>query len=193
LESLVGLFTLFLALLVSAGDLIRVDQGVGPVGRQTSRADLDKLGLGDRGLEDGSAVLPGSELLFPATEVFDDQPQRHMTVVWTDEARSNIRAIVIAQPKSQWRTEQGVGVGTPLAELQALNGRPFSFNGFGPDTGGQITDWRGGVLQVWSGKLTLFLAADDEVPRFPRVLSSDSTEAEALHLRVGQLQLRFVP
>ena len=57
-------------------------------------------------------------------------------------------------PGGGWRSaEHGVRIGTSLAQLQRLNGGPFSFSGFGWDYGGNVTDWRGGALAGHSVRL----------------------------------------
>jgi len=40
----------------------------------------------------------------------------------------------------------GIRVGTSLATLNRLNGRPFTFSGFGWDYEGNVMDWNGGHL-----------------------------------------------
>jgi len=37
-----------------------------------------------------------------------------------------------------WKTESGIRIGTGLAELERLNGRPFTLSGFDWDYGGQV-------------------------------------------------------
>lgn len=50
-------------------------------------------------------------------------------------------------PGSHWvSADHGVRIGTSLAELNRLNGKPFKLSGFGWDYGGSITDWQGGAL-----------------------------------------------
>jgi hypothetical protein len=44
-----------------------------------------------------------------------------------------------------------------LAEVEALNGRPFKLYGFGFDYGGTTLDWNGGRLATQAGGCTLHL------------------------------------
>ncbi len=58
---------------------------------------------------------------------------------------------------SQWRTTHGIRRGMTLAEIEALNGRPFKLYGFGFDYGGTTLDWNGGSLDKQAGGCTLTL------------------------------------
>jgi|AntRauTorckE5430_2_1112549.scaffolds.fasta_scaffold03866_1 hypothetical protein len=53
-----------------------------------------------------------------------------------------------SKPGGHWASAKyGVRVGTSLAELNRLNGKPFKLSGFGWDYGGSVTDWEGGALE----------------------------------------------
>lgn len=47
----------------------------------------------------------------------------------------------------------GIRVGTSLGTLNRLNGRPFTFSGFGWDYEGNVMDWKGGKLEGYRLKL----------------------------------------
>jgi hypothetical protein len=48
--------------------------------------------------------------------------------------------------KGRWKTKAGILPGLTLDRLQAINGKPFNFSGFGWDYGGGVADWNGGTL-----------------------------------------------
>ena len=79
-----------------------------------------------------------------------------------------------------------------LRELQASNGRPFVFRGFGWDRGGVITDWRGGRLEGVGVRLA-YATERIETGGLPEELRGDvpvRSDAEALEnldLRVCEL------
>jgi len=76
------------------------------------------------------------------TVVFPKDPQRRLIIQWKDhEARRKPASIKLEG--SLW-SAAGVTIGTPLAELERLNGGPFKLNDFEGDYGGAITDWMGG-------------------------------------------------
>lgn len=52
---------------------------------------------------------------------------------------------------SRWVVAPGVSLGTTLAELERMNGRPFLLCGFGWDYSGTVNSWDGGRLDsLWS-------------------------------------------
>lgn len=97
----------------------------------------------------------GEGILTPGAIIFSNVPRQSLAVLWTDRSRSNVLAIYPWQDhydpalsaRSLWHTRQGIRVGTPLRDLERLNGRPFILLGFGWDYSGTVVDWRGGKLQ----------------------------------------------
>ncbi len=57
-------------------------------------------------------------------------------------------------PASPWSAYDGrLRIGTPLEELERLNGRPFTFYGFDWDYAGNVIDWNGGELEDIGARL----------------------------------------
>ena len=94
---------------------------------------------------------------------------------------------------SPWRSKKGIGLGSLLAEIEALNGKPFEMSGFGWDYGGNITDFKGGKLDsknIWielvegSGKLT-----EEEYNTISgdQIISSDNVTLRKCAPRVSSL------
>jgi hypothetical protein len=76
--------------------------------------------------------------------IYPRDPKRKLVVQWDDpKAHAIPRAVIIEKP-SQWAAPKGVRIGTPLAELEQLNGAPFVIIGFGGFLGGQV-GWSGGL------------------------------------------------
>ncbi len=57
-----------------------------------------------------------------------------------------VQSVRVSDQPSSWKLDNGIGIGTPLAELVARNGRPIRFYGMEWDYGGTISDWGGGAL-----------------------------------------------
>lgn len=87
--------------------------------------------------------VPGA-LLFADT---DDE----LEIAWQDSARTRISMVTARRTAGRWATPAGVRVGTTLAELEELNGGPFTLSGFGWDYGGGLGSWENGRL---AGTLT---------------------------------------
>ncbi|MGE3991015.1 MAG: hypothetical protein AB7F49_24110 [Pseudorhodoplanes sp.] len=92
-----------------------------------------------------------------ASVIFPRDKARRIEVLWIDETRLRRASEIRTGVESQWRTEHGIRRGMTLAEIEALNGRPFRLYGFGFDYGGTTLDWNGGALDKQAGGCTLTL------------------------------------
>jgi hypothetical protein len=107
--------------------------------------------------------------------LFNDDPTLRAYLYFQDE--TTLRGLVqvrIAETPSQWRMDDGIAIGTTLAELVRRNGRPISYSGLGWDYGGNVQDLHGGalaaqregaVIRSWRlGPRDPDAAADDDYP-----------------------------
>ncbi|MEW6279612.1 MAG: hypothetical protein AB1758_13370 [Candidatus Eremiobacterota bacterium] len=133
------------ALALAAPALIEPGRGVGPVGPATVRADLDRLGLPEGQLMDGE----------DSTEVWALERERRYVVSWV---QGKAARVLIRGERSVYSTAEGVTLGTPLSRLEALNQGPLRFRSFEGESAGRVTDWEGGRLQGWRGRLELTLS-----------------------------------
>jgi len=82
-----------------------------------------------------TGIVPGpegTEML--ATEVYPDSPKRRLQFVWWDEEARTDLSYVELPPKLSG--PGGPRYGMSVAEVEALNGAPFTLSGFGWDYGG---------------------------------------------------------
>lgn len=88
----------------------------------------------------------------PATVVYPDDPARRMRFVWWHgEALADPSYIEFP---SAAVLPRGLTVGMTIAEVEALNGGPFTLAGFSEDLGG-YTHFRNGLLADLDGDCTL--------------------------------------
>lgn len=127
-----------------------------PVGWDGTEADLiakfgkDNVAFGDLGGPEGEEM--------PGTRVNAADPARKLEIVWEDEAaRAKPSMIRIysgwdeasgAEIMPVWVAPGGVKIGQTIAEVEALNGKPFKLSGFGWDYGGMSMGWEGGKLDT---------------------------------------------
>jgi hypothetical protein len=84
----------------------------------------------------------------PGTVIFPDDPARRLVILWSNlEKKARPLAARIDGAGSQWKTAEGVSVGSALKTVEQLNGKPFLLYGFGWDYGGQLVDSNGGALK----------------------------------------------
>lgn len=145
--------------------------------------------------------IPGSEgESFRGAVLFPSDPYRRATLYFQDE--KNLRGlsmVSVRETGSRWKLTSGVGIGTSLAEVRKINGKPFTFSGFDWDYGGTITDWQGGELQPAndnpvSERMQLRMpdsAGDKDYPMGDSGFSSDDPRWADLGITVGGISVGF--
>lgn len=99
----------------------------------------------------------------PGTAIFAREPARRIDILWHESyARPNV---IIIRNGSTWPVavtglDKPVANGATLAEIEALNGKPFTLTGFGWDQGGYSNGWDGGRLEKPVGGCNLSLRFD---------------------------------
>lgn len=117
----------------------------------------------------------GAEGYFSMGTLLKTEPQSHIEITWANEKmKTGIISVTQVSDSdwysdtleaSEWKSSTGVVIGMSIEELQKLNGRPFTFSGFGWDYAGSVIDWQKGNLEgkgiavqlaegPFSGKLT---------------------------------------
>jgi len=115
-----------------------------PIDAGASEARLVELFGRGNVAKESFEVEPG--VAMPATIVFASDPTRRAIVLWRDETRSGPESVLIRGERSVWKTDKGITLGTPLATLRRINGKPLTLIGFGSDVGGTVLDNDGGAL-----------------------------------------------
>lgn len=176
--------------------LIIPGKRVGAVTSETTRADLVKI-FGESNLKDETILQAEGTVSVPATKV-NSGTERSFIVFWKDDTRNKIQ--YIKGFGSQWKTPEGIGVGTSLQELRQKLGE-FKLTGFGWDYGGFV-NLESTKLSEYQGKLSLKLDPADEnvYGKYPkqygsvsgdRELSSTNPNLEPLDVRVYQMIVNF--
>ena len=130
---------------VAADWVIVPGERVGPIDAGASEAKLVEL-FGAANVTRMSFELEPGETV-PATTLFANDSTRRAIVLWRDpETRASPETVLIRGERTLWRTDKGITLGTPLATLRRLNGKPLTLTGFGPNRGGTVLDCNGGSL-----------------------------------------------
>jgi len=99
----------------------------------------------------------------PGTAIFAKDPAKRIDILWHDAyARPNV---VIVRNGSAWPVavtglDKPIANGLTLAEIEAMNGKPFTLTGFGWDLGGYTNNWDGGRLDKPLGGCNLSVRFD---------------------------------
>lgn len=130
--------------------------------------------------------------------LFPDEPRRTAYLYW-DKAMDTrrpafIRILGDSTGTTEWKTTDGLTIGTPIAEVERLNGKPFMISGFGWDYGGMVTDWQGGKF---NGALGLAFSPATDKPSADRILGegghpSNDPDIRAAEPRIVRLDVRFL-
>lgn len=120
------------------------------------RADGSEAGL--RAQFGTAAVRPdsvhvGEGLSEYGTRLFPGDSARELAIVWTDTvSRARPAYVYVTSPSSTWRLYPGVGIGTDLRTIEALNRGVFQLAGFDWDYSGTTGGFNGGRLDtLWRG------------------------------------------
>ena len=86
------------------------------------------------------------------TAIYPKDPARRIEVVFrNEEERTDLSAVMVSSPESQWTGPGGVKIGDGIEAVQAANGAAFDVMGFQWDYGGFVADWKGGKLGEANG------------------------------------------
>lgn len=172
--------------------LIIPGKSVGRITATTTEAELQEMFGADKMKIQSIPISEGDTqegvVLYPNTP-------NEIEIIWETAASEGRPAFIrIGKDSTAWKTQEGITIGTPLEELEAINGRPFTFNGFEWDYGGLVTNWNGGKL---TDNLVIALVPKNfEVMSQAFVgddvqLSSDDPKVRALQPRVGSMVITF--
>jgi len=179
---------------------------VGPVTATSSEAQLIAE-LGPARVKRGK-IYVGEGEYEECTWIDEEKPDEKIAIRWADQkAHRYPRLVNLCEGfhplACRWRTAEGLGIGSPLHQVEAANGGPFELAGFAWDYSGTVTDWRSGrLLQVWSpGRLWMRLEPGPgqwESPEYQKVtgdryLRSELPPMHALNPRVYQIFVEFGP
>src|SRR5262249_33332195 len=121
---------------------------VGPVTRNSTEQSVRQT-FGKLAAKENIGVGEGVEE--PGLVLNPSNPRRRLEITWNDDRPPHPAMIFICRSEynedCQWRTAQGISIGTTLRELEKLNGKPFEMVGWGSDVGGNLTSFQGGRLE----------------------------------------------
>jgi hypothetical protein len=184
---------------------------VGPITRSSTLESLQQQ-FGSANVRPQSLIVSEEGIEKPAAVIYPDSPARRLAVVWGEGARTGHPALILIcyqQDRAgacEWKTREGITLGSELQRLERLNGRKFRIAGFAWDYGGAVRSWNGGQLEpLKSGGVGLQLDPDPATLTQPEAqrnyhqvmgdheFSSGHPAMQALHPRVSSITFSFVP
>ncbi len=146
---------------VAQGQIPPVLDCTGPFARNADERTLARF-FGAENVERANIPV-GEGNTEPGTVIFAKDPEKRIDILWHDAyARPNV---VIIRNGSTWPgavtgLDKPVANGATLAEIETMNGKPFTLTGFGWDLGGYSNSWDGGRLDKPVGGCNLSLRFD---------------------------------
>lgn len=167
---------------------------VGPISTNTSYEDLVMV-FGAEHVQDAPVDLGEGETE-PGTAILTDRSNAYTIIQWA-VYRKKPKAVYIRGENSPWKSLDGIAIGTPLATIEQLNGKPILFAGFGWDYAGTITGWNDGTLERTYTLRSRFGCALVPTEPYPdedyqallgdSIFSSDLAAVARLNLRVDSI------
>ncbi len=117
-----------------------------PLGPRSSHTEViaafGKAVVTYREVHVGEGEMAGATVVFPA------DPARRIEIFWKDAKKRTGLADLRLSPETTWVAPNGLARGMTIAEVERLNGRPFSLAGFFWDNAGHVIDWKGGAFDA---------------------------------------------
>ena len=135
----------------------------------------------------GEGIMAEGTVLFPNTE-------NELFIIWKEaHPYKQIQSIRVMKEGTQWKTAEGITVGTSLEDLIKINGKDFKFAGFEWDFAGVVLDWDGGAIDE---NLKMYLEATNDEVVYPELLgeqtfSTSLPKAKEAGLKVASFEINF--
>ena len=147
---------------ISIDRTIIPNESVGLITSSTTKSALNKLY--DKGNIRETVVFSYEGFDIKGTEVIFDNTADNITIEWND-GNLTPRIIRIENPNSNWKTKEGVGIGSTIKEVEKANGKPFTIYGYEIDNylAGTVKNWNSGNLQGLNLQFEITKEIPDEV------------------------------
>lgn len=129
---------------------------VGLITAGTTSREAVLAAYGDLAKTDSIYLVEG--MMDEGVVLFPNAPRRTAYIYWDNSLDPKRPAFIRmngdSTGASDWKTTSGLTIGSTLADVERLNGKPFRLSGFGWDYGGMVIDWQGGKLAASALHLT---------------------------------------
>ncbi|MFT5466619.1 MAG: hypothetical protein ACI8UO_001719 [Verrucomicrobiales bacterium] len=141
---------------------------IGPIHSNSTQAELRDL-FGPENMKLSTIWIAEGETV-EGTGLFEDT-EDVLDIVWTSDFRSGrftphlgefaeVPGIIDITGKN-WKTEQGIGVGSSYEAVEKANGAPFQLGNFETDEAGLVDSWNGGAF---GDTLSMVLHEQQQLP-----------------------------
>ena len=93
-------------------------------------------------------IYLGEGATAPGFVIFGDTRNAVEVYYDTSFVKDRPALLRITEEGTDWKSPEGITIGTTLEELVRINGKPVTFWGFGWDYGGAVSNWNGGKIDA---------------------------------------------
>ena len=169
------------------------NESVGLITSSTTKSALNKLYDKENIRETVIFSYEGNDI--KGTEVIFDNTADNITIQW-NENNLTPQIIRIENLNSNWKTKEGVGIGSTIKEVEKANGKPFTIYGYEIDAylAGTVKNWNSGNLQGL--KLQFKITKEIPVEVYMKMIGdrgilSNNPLLEKAGLQVENISVRF--
>lgn len=150
---------------------------------------------GDEAVLDKELFTGVEDITYQGVVLLPKSPEWRIEIGFTDETMRRVSRLTLIDSKTSHWNVAGVTLGSTLAEVQKINGKPFLIREFFTDGGGFVVDWKGGALdRALPGGCTIGLrfgkGRDMNAPAGDRI-SSDKADLRKWAPVVEQIVVGF--
>jgi hypothetical protein len=137
------------------------------------------------------------DITYKGLVLLPHDPDWRIEIFFDDETMSRVARLTLHDSKMSHWNVAGITLGSSLAEVQKVNGRPFLLNGWDSDFAGFVASWKGGKLSKPSPGdcvVELRFGKDQNEPKeaLAQRVSSDNAALVKWAPVVTQIELRFL-
>ena len=169
------------------------NESVGLITSSTTKSALNKLYDKENIRE--TVVFSYEGIDIKGTEVIFDNTADNITIQWHEDNLTP-QVVRIKNLNSNWKTKEGVGIGSTIKEVEKANGKPFTIYGYEIDVylAGTVKNWNSGNLQGLNlqFKITKELPGEEYMKMMgDRGIMSNNPLLEKAGLRVENISVEF--
>lgn len=129
---------------------------VGPITKKTGIKSLEKI-FNHKDIKDKK--IYDIEYSYFGTSIYENT-KNEILIKWQDNTKEKPQSIYISNPETEWKTFEGITIGTTINELIKINGGHFLIWGCGFDYTGFIKSWNNGKLENSHNKEKIMIELD---------------------------------
>ena len=170
---------------------------VGGITQNCTKKDLIDI-FGNKNVVESNIGLSEGESVV-GVKVFKDT-SNELEVLWKDTKFQKIDRIIIRSKSTQWKTIDGITIGTSLSDIAKMNEKEITILGFEWDYAGTLVSWNKGKFEnkyAIEKKFAMsFESLSEKITNYKSVMGdkpfrSDNEVIKSMNLKVASMAVIF--